>query len=83
MRYARTFGFIYAALAAAIFLFASPVRAEDNTATFEKVKVIYTMQADDHSAGDEHEVEYDVAASATETPERQQGRRTRQQSPRN
>jgi len=26
--------------------------------SFEKVKVIYTVQADDHSAGDEHEVEF-------------------------
>lgn len=30
--------------------------------TFEKVKVLYTIQADDHSAGDEHEIEYDIAA---------------------
>ncbi|MEM9319496.1 MAG: type VI secretion system tube protein Hcp [Pseudomonadota bacterium] len=29
---------------------------------FEKVKVLYTMQADDHSSGDEHEIEYDVSA---------------------
>ena len=29
---------------------------------FEKVKMIYTVQADDHSAGDEHEIEYDIAA---------------------
>ena len=29
---------------------------------FEKVKVLYTVQADDHSSGDEHEIEYDVAA---------------------
>lgn len=32
------------------------------TLTFEKVKVVYTVQADDHSAGDEHEIEYDIAA---------------------
>lgn len=32
--------------------------------SFEKVKVLYTVQADDHSAGDEHEIEYDVAAGA-------------------
>ena len=28
---------------------------------FEEIKVKYTVQADDHSAGDEHEIEYDVA----------------------
>lgn len=32
------------------------------TLAFEKVKVLYTVQADDHSSGDEHEIEYDVAA---------------------
>ena len=32
--------------------------------SFEKIKVLYTMQADDHSSGDEHEIEYDVAAGA-------------------
>ncbi len=35
---------------------------EKITLTFEKVKVVYTVQADDHSAGDEHEIEYDIAA---------------------
>ena len=30
--------------------------------SFEKIKVLYTLQADDHSKGDEHEIEYDVAA---------------------
>jgi type VI secretion system secreted protein Hcp len=30
--------------------------------SFEKVKVLYTIQADDHSSGDEHEIEYDVSA---------------------
>ena len=30
--------------------------------TAEKVKILYTVQADDHSAGDEHEIEYDIAA---------------------
>lgn len=30
----------------------------------EKINVVYTVQADDHSAGDEHEIEYDVAAQA-------------------
>ena len=29
----------------------------------EKIKVVYTVQADDHSAGDEHEIEYDVVAA--------------------
>lgn len=29
---------------------------------FEKVVVKYTIQADDHSPGDEHEIEYDIAA---------------------
>lgn len=28
----------------------------------EKVKILYTVQSDDHSAGDEHEIEYDIAA---------------------
>ena len=32
--------------------------------SFEKINVVYTMQADDHSSGDEHEVEYDMAAGA-------------------
>ena len=31
---------------------------------FEKINMLYTMQADDHSAGDEHEIEYDVVAGA-------------------
>lgn len=30
----------------------------------EKINVLYTVQADDHSAGDEHEVEYDIVAAA-------------------
>ena len=30
----------------------------------EKVKILYTVQADDHSAGDEHEIEYDLVAGA-------------------
>jgi type VI secretion system secreted protein Hcp len=34
------------------------------TLSFEKVKVLYTVQADDHSSGDEHEIEYDVSAGA-------------------
>ena len=30
----------------------------------EKITVVYTVQADDHSAGNEHEVEYDIVAAA-------------------
>ena len=30
----------------------------------EKLNIVYTVQADDHSAGDEHEIEYDIAAQA-------------------
>ena len=30
--------------------------------TCEKISIKYTVQADDHSAGDEHEIEYDIAA---------------------
>ncbi len=29
---------------------------------FETINILYTEQADDHSAGDEHEIEYDVTA---------------------
>ena len=32
--------------------------------SFEQVKYTYTVQADDHSAGDEHEIRYDIAAGA-------------------
>lgn len=32
------------------------------TLAFEKINVKYTVQADDHSAGDEHEIEYDLSA---------------------
>ena len=32
--------------------------------SLESIKVQYTVQADDHSAGDEHEVEFDIAAGA-------------------
>ncbi len=35
---------------------------EDVGLSFENVKVKYTVQADDHSKGDEHEIEYDIAA---------------------
>ncbi len=31
---------------------------------FEKVKILYTVQAEDGSAGDEHEIEYDVVAGS-------------------
>ena len=34
------------------------------TITCEKINVIYTVQADDHSAGDEHEIEYDIVKGA-------------------
>lgn len=30
--------------------------------TCEKIAILYTVQADDHSAGDEHEIEYDISA---------------------
>lgn len=30
--------------------------------SFEKITMKYVVQADDHSAGDEHEVEYDIVA---------------------
>lgn len=30
--------------------------------SFEKINIKYTIQADDHSAGDEHEVEFDIAS---------------------
>jgi type VI secretion system secreted protein Hcp len=32
--------------------------------TAEKIKMKYIVQADDHSAGDEHEFEYDIVAGA-------------------
>jgi type VI secretion system secreted protein Hcp len=35
---------------------------EDLGLSFENVKIKYTIQADDHSKGDEHEIEYDIAA---------------------
>lgn len=37
---------------------------EKITITCEKINVVYTVQADDHSAGDEHEVEYDIVKGA-------------------
>lgn len=30
--------------------------------SFEKIGILYKVQSDDHSAGDEHEVEYDIVA---------------------
>ena len=38
--------------------------AENVTISAEKIKVLYVVQADDHSAGDEHEIEYDVVSGA-------------------
>jgi type VI secretion system secreted protein Hcp len=38
------------------------VVTESIALSFEKISYKYTVQADDHSAGDEHEIEYDVAA---------------------
>ncbi len=35
---------------------------EEINISFEEVKYKYVVQADDHSAGDEHEVEYDLVA---------------------
>ncbi len=41
----------------------NPDQIEERVAlSFEKVNVKYTVQADDHSAGDEHEIEYDIVA---------------------
>lgn len=33
---------------------------EEVAITSEQIKVLYTVQADDHSAGDEHEIEFDI-----------------------
>jgi len=35
---------------------------EEGGLAFEQVNIKYVVQADDHSAGDEHEVEFDIAA---------------------
>ncbi len=35
---------------------------EEVSISFEKITFKYIMQADDHSAGDEHEIEYDIVA---------------------
>lgn len=34
---------------------------EEGGLSFEQINIKYVVQADDHSAGDEHEIEYDVA----------------------
>lgn len=36
---------------------------ESVAVSFEKIAVKYVVQADDHSKGDEHEIEYDVVAA--------------------
>lgn len=40
------------------------VPREQVSLNFERIRVKYIVQEDDHSAGDEHEVEYDIAAGA-------------------
>jgi len=40
------------------------VVTEKLSPSFESVNMKYTIQADDHSAGDEHEVEFDIVAGA-------------------
>lgn len=37
---------------------------EEVSLVYESINIKYVVQADDHSAGDEHEIEYDVAAGA-------------------
>lgn len=37
--------------------------SEEIGISFEKIKIKYVTQADDHSKGDEHEVEYDLMAA--------------------
>ena len=37
------------------------VPVEEVGFTFETIRCKYVEQADDHSAGDEHEIEYDIA----------------------
>jgi type VI secretion system secreted protein Hcp len=37
--------------------------SEEISISYEKVNFKYVVQADDHSAGDEHEVEYDLVAA--------------------
>ncbi|YCM42662.1 type VI secretion system tube protein Hcp [Verrucomicrobiaceae bacterium 227] len=38
--------------------------SEEVSFSFERIKYKYVVQEDDHSAGDEHEIEYDIAAGA-------------------
>ncbi len=42
----------------------SLVIEEHVSLTCEKISILYTVQAEDHSAGDEHEIEYDISAGA-------------------
>ena len=35
---------------------------EEVSMSFEEIAVVYVVQADDHSAGDEHVVEYNIVA---------------------
>ncbi|MDQ8199226.1 type VI secretion system tube protein Hcp [Pelagicoccus enzymogenes] len=37
-------------------------QSEEVGLSFETINIKYVVQADDHSAGDEHEIEYDIAA---------------------
>jgi type VI secretion system secreted protein Hcp len=37
--------------------------AEEITVSYEKLNFKYVVQADDHSKGDEHEVEYDLVSA--------------------
>ncbi len=39
-------------------------RITPDSRSFTKIKLLYTVQADDHSSSDEHEIEYDVSAGA-------------------
>jgi type VI secretion system secreted protein Hcp len=38
--------------------------ADEVQLSFETIRVVYTVQAEDHSAGDEHEIEFDIVAGA-------------------
>ncbi|MEL6837925.1 MAG: type VI secretion system tube protein Hcp [Pseudomonadota bacterium] len=40
------------------------VVTEKLSLSFESITMKYTIQADDHSAGDEHEIEFDIVAGA-------------------
>lgn len=41
----------------------SEMIGESITVSYEKLNIKYTVQADDHSKGDEHEIEYDLVAA--------------------